>query len=293
MKNFSYFAPHSLDEALFLLEVHQQSAKILAGGTDLIVQMKDGLMQPEVIIDVKHIPELNCIELKRDGTLSLGASVPLNKLLAYAATRQYFFILHQACSCIGSMQLKNRATVGGNICNAAPSADTAPALLCLGARALIANKAKQRSVPIGNFFQGPGKTALASDELLLGLEIPPIPGPAAGYYLRHTPRQDMDISVAGVAGLVTFADRGDTCSEARIALGAVAPTPIRVTSAEALLKGERLTDTNIGKAAEMTAAAATPISDIRSSAEYRHELVRVLTRRVLQACLLAYERKKT
>jgi carbon-monoxide dehydrogenase medium subunit len=283
MKNFEYFAPGSLPEALTLLDNIQQTAKVLAGGTDLIAQMRAGRAQPAVIIDIKNIPELNRLEWDTDRTLHIGAAVPVSTVVDFPHFQQRLSMLHQGCSLIGSTRVRNRATIGGNICNAAPSADSAPALLCLGAKALIAQQQGTHIVPIEDIFRGPGKTSLVANELLVELEIPVAPARSAGCYLRHTPREEMDIAVVGVAAFLVLAPRGKTCQEARIALGAVAPTPIRVPAAEALLAGKIPNKDLITSVAEKTAEAASPISDIRSSAEYRRELVSVLTRRALQA----------
>jgi carbon-monoxide dehydrogenase medium subunit len=242
-------------------------------------------LQPDFIIDVKKIPELNRLELSADKTLHIGAAVPLSKICALPPVIQKFAILHQGCSVIGSTRIRNRATMGGNICNAAPSADSVPALLCLGTKASIASSAGTRVIPLNSFFRGPGKTALAYNELLVEIEIPAPPAHSAGYYLRHTPREEMDIAVVGVAVFLIFAPRSKVCQEARIALGAVAPTPIRVPQAEALLAGKKPGEADIEKVAEKVAEAASPISDIRSSAEYRRELLKVLTRRTIKgAC---------
>jgi CO/xanthine dehydrogenase FAD-binding subunit len=282
MKGFEYYAPHSLEEALSLLNNQREKAKVLAGGTDLIVQMKNGNACPAVIVDAKKIPELNRLDWDDGKSLYIGAAVPLSKIITYPPVMQKISILYQACSIIGSMQLRNRGTVGGNICNAAPSADSVPPLICLGAKAIVAQLEGTRIVPLDIFFQGPGKTALAPNELLVGIEVPAPPTHYSGCYLRHTPRQDMDIAVVGVASFLVFASQKNRCQEARIVLGAVAPTPIRVPRAESILAGRVLTEEAIEDAAERAMEAARPISDIRGSAEYRKEIVKVLTRRTLK-----------
>jgi carbon-monoxide dehydrogenase medium subunit len=282
MKGFEYFAPHSLEEALSLLDDRGEKAKVLAGGTDLIVQMKIGNARPAVIVDAKKIPELNRLEWNDDDSLYIGAAVPLSKIISFPPVMEKFGILYQACSIIGSMQLRNRGTVGGNICNAAPSADSVPPLLCLGAKAIVARPGGNRIIPMDSFFHGPGQTALASNELLVGIEVPAPPPRSSGCYLRHTPRQDMDIAVVGVASFLVISKQKLLCQEARIALGAVAPIPLRVPQAESFLAGRVLTEQAIEEAAEKAAEAARPISDIRGSAEYRKEIVKVLTRRTLK-----------
>ncbi|MBI2329561.1 MAG: xanthine dehydrogenase family protein subunit M [Chloroflexi bacterium] len=282
MTSFEYYAPGSLEAALSLLNSRKGEAKVLAGGTDLIVQMKDGRAHPSHIVDVKNIPELNRLEWSQEEGLHIGAAVPLSRVAIYPPVVERFNILAQACSLIGSVQIRNRGTVGGNICNAAPSADTALPLLCLGARAVVAQLKETRIVPMESFFHGPGQTALARNELLVEIEIPTPPTHSAGYYLRHTPREEMDIAVVGVASFLVLASQGNLCQEARIALGAVAPTPTRAAQAEALLAGRTLREDVLEEAAERAVSAARPISDVRGSAEYRRELVRILTRRTLK-----------
>ncbi len=282
IRSFEYHAPRSLKEALSLLENHRGEAKVLAGGTDLVVQMKDGRARPAVIVDAKKIPELNRLEWNDGKSLYIGAAVPLSKIVTFPPVMEKFGILYQACSSIGSVQLRNRGTIGGNICNAAPSADSAPPLLCLGAKAMVARLGGNRIVPLDSFLRGPGQTSLDHNELLLGLEVPAPPALSSGCYLRHIPRQDMDIAVVGVASFLVFDAQKNRCREARIALGAVAPTPIRVPQAEAILVGKTLTEKAIEEAAEQAAEAARPISDVRGSAEYRKEIVKVLTRRTLK-----------
>ena len=289
MQNFEYFALRSLPEALALLENTGQKVKILAGGTDLIAQLHAGRAQPAIIIDIKNIPELNRLGWDADKSLHIGAAVPISTVVDFPYFQQRFGMLHQGCSLIGSTRVRNRATIGGNVCNAAPSADSAPALLCLGTKAFVANSRGTRVVPMLDIFRGPGKTSLAANELLVELEIPAPPAHSAGCYLRHTPREEMDIAVVGVAAFLVLAPHSKTCQEARIALGAVAPTPIRVPTTEALLAGNSLNKELITQVAEKTAEAASPISDIRSSAEYRRELVRVLTRRALKAACVSLD----
>ena len=285
MIGFEYYAPYSLEEALSLLDNRGEEVKVLAGGTDLIVQMKNGIARPAVIVDVKKIPELNRLEWNDGKSLYIGATVPLSKIITFPPVMEKFSILYQACSIIGSMQLRNRGTVGGNICNAAPSADSAPPLLCLGAKAIVARLGGNRIIPLDSFFHGPGQTELAPNELLVGIEVAAPPSRSSGCYLRHTPRQDMDIAVVSVASFLVFSKQKNHCQEARIALGAVAPTPIRVPQAEAILTGRVLSEEGIEKAAEKAAEAARPISDLRGSAGYRKEIVKVLTRRTLKKAL--------
>ena len=281
--NFEYVRPGALDEALNLLNNSHEQINPMAGGTDLILQMKQNLHAPSVVLDVKQIPELNRLEWKEEEGLHIGAAVPISKLLAYAPVAEKFNTLSQACALIGSMQIKNRGSIGGNICNAAPSADSPPALLSLDAKAQVASVSGTRQVKLAEFFIGPGKTCLKADELLVEIIVPNPPDHSAGCYLRHTTREEMDIAAAGVAAfLVCFPDSRKV-KKIRIALGAVAPTPIRALNAEALLTGKSISAKTIEEAALTAAEEANPISDLRASAEYRRELIRVLTRRALSA----------
>jgi aerobic carbon-monoxide dehydrogenase medium subunit len=274
-----------LPEVLKILETSIPARKILAGGTDLILQMKQGIVRPSLVVDVKQIPELNRLEWNPQVGLRIGAAVPLIRLLTFTELPKDFSILLQACSLIGSRQIKNRGTVGGNICNAAPSADSAPSLLCLGARVVLVSQKATRTLPLEDFFLGPGKTALADDEILVEIEIPTPLKHSAGCYLRHTAREEMDIALAGVASFLTLSPKNGRLQSARIALGAVASTPVRALKAEGILAGQAVTPELIQETADQAAAEADPISDLRGSSEYRRELVRVLTRRTLRiAC---------
>ncbi|MFC1901323.1 FAD binding domain-containing protein [Chloroflexota bacterium] len=279
---FEYKAPGSLHEALHILAEAGAGAMVLAGGTDLTLQMKCRQIQPSLVVDVKRIPELNYLNWSEDEGLRLGAAVPLSKLLTFKKLTEKFNILAQACSVIGSMQIKNRATVGGNICNAAPSADSALPLLCLGASAMLASDSGTRTILLEDFFIAPGKTAMNNNELLVEITVPTPPVRAAGCYQRHTTREEMDIAVAGAASYIVLSPQDETLQEVRIALGAVAPTPIRARRAEAVLTGKTATPDIIEEAAAKAAEEAHPISDLRGSANYRRELVKVLTRRTLK-----------
>ena len=298
MVEFAYRRPRGLREALGLLHKNKGRAKVIAGGTDLVLQMKQRLQKPAVVVDVKDIPDLNRLEWRKGGRLRIGAAVPLSKLLAYEALQEEYKLLAQACGVIGSAQVKNRATVGGNICNAAPSADAAPALICLGAKAVLKSSGEMRKVALDKFFVSPGKTVVREGEILAEIQVPAPPAKAAGCYLRHTTRAEMDIAVAGAASLLELSKEGKV-KTIRIALSAVASTPLRAYQAEAVLKGRMLTAEIIEAAAGVAATEASPISDVRGSAEYRRELVKVLTRRTLLRCagylglILEAEEEKT
>jgi carbon-monoxide dehydrogenase medium subunit len=285
IKKFEYQAPRSLGEALEILDQCGEKAGVLAGGTDLIVQMKQGLKRPACIVDVKKIPELNVLDWKPEDGLRIGAAVPISRLLALPVVLEKYEVLAQACSGIGSMQLRNRATLGGNICNAAPSADSAPALLCLGAKAALASSKGLRVISLEDFFLGPGETARSKREILVEILIPTPESLSAGCYLKHSTRERMDIAVAGVAAFLTLSTPGRGLKAARIALGAVAPRPMRAPKAEVLLTTNHFDRQGVEAAAAQAANEAAPISDLRGSAEYRREIVRVLARRTLnKAC---------
>jgi carbon-monoxide dehydrogenase medium subunit len=280
---FTYKTPRTLDEALRLLEQGKAGARILAGGTDLVLQMKQRLLTPSLVIDIKNVPDLDRLDWSEKGGLHIGASVSISKLLALEVLLKRFSVLAQACRVIGSTQIKNRATLGGNICNAAPSADSAPALLCLGASGILKRSGSTRTISLEEFFKSPGKTAVRDNELLVEIDVPTPPANSAGCYLRHTTREEMDISVVGVASYLELSP-DKKVKTARITLAAVAPVPMRAHQAESILQGKAVTADAIEAAAVKAAAEASPITDMRGSAEYRREIVKVLTRRTLKKC---------
>jgi len=281
---FEYKAPRTLEEALSILDKSESHATVLAGGTDLVPLMKRSQIRPSLIMDVKKIPALNRLEWSSSDGLHIGAAVSLSKLTSFRPLAERYGTLAQACSIIGSTQVRNWATIGGNICNAAPSADTAPALLCLGARAVLSHLHGTRAIPLEDFFLGPGQTSMKQNELLVEIEIPTPSTPSAGCYLKHKTREGMDIAVAGVASFLFLDPQGNMLQDVRIALGAVAPTPIRAEQAEAVLIGRTPSKASIEEAARLAVEVASPISDIRASAEYRKEMVKVLTQRSLHKC---------
>ncbi len=257
--------------------------RLVAGGTDLLPQMKNGLVKARRVVDLSQLPELKLIELNSDGGLRVGACVSARMLELAQPVRDGFTSLAESASVVGSLQIRHLATLGGNLANAAPSADMAPPLLALDAEFLIAGPRGQRRLPATDFFQGVRRTQLAADEVLVEIIIP-APGPGSGgTYVRHTPRRELDIAVVGVASQLTIAD--GKCVKARIALAAVAPVPLRAIQAEARLEGEAVTPALIEEAAQLAVEASRPISDQRGSAEFRRHLVRVLTRRTLTTAL--------
>ena len=275
--------PGSVDECLAVLAIRGKGAKLVAGGTDLLPQMKNGLLHPAFVVDISRLAELTTIELGADGGLRLGAAVTARRIERHAKLRASYPSLAESAALVGSIQVRNLATVGGNVCNAAPSADMAPPLVALDADAVIAGPKGRRRVPVATFFEGVRKTGLAADEILVEFVVPS-PGPhSGGHYLRHTPRRELDIAVVGVASQVTLAN--GVCTKARIVLAAVAPTPVRAPAAERALEGQPLTPARIEQAATLAVDAARPISDQRGSADFRKHLVRVLTKRTLTTAL--------
>jgi carbon-monoxide dehydrogenase medium subunit len=272
-----------VDECLQILSGRGPGTKLIAGGTDLLPQLKNALLKPSWVVDLSGVAELGGISDADGGGLRIGATVSARALELDPRVRSRYPSLAESAALVGSVQVRNLATLGGNLCNAAPSADMAPPLLALDATAVIAGPAGRRRVLIGSFFEGVRRTVLAPGELLIEL-IVPAPAPrSGGAYLRHTPRRELDIAVVGVASQVTLSN--GRCTRARIALAAVAPVPLRATAAEQALEGQVITPALIERAGALAQEVARPISDQRGSAEFRRHLVRVLTRRTLQIAL--------
>lgn len=282
MRRFEIALPASLDDCLRAVAEHAPDARVVAGGTDLLPQMKIGQVRPARVIDLSGVAVLRGLE-RVDGSVRIGSTVTARTLELSPLVRSTLPALAESAALVGSVQVRNLATVGGNLCNAAPSADMAPPLLALDAEAVVAGPAGERRVPLVSFFTGVRRTVLKPDELLVALVVP-APGPRSGSaYLRHTPRRELDIAVVGVASQLTLSD--GVCAKARIALAAVAPVPLRATAAEQALEGQPVTPERIARAAELAVEAARPISDQRGSADFRRHLVRVLTRRTLTTAL--------
>ena len=280
MRDFEYDAPTSLAEALATLDEHQQAARPLAGGTDLIDQVRTEQLNPDLIVDVKKIAELNRLEIANDG-LRLGAAVPCYKIYGENSICANYSALTDACRIIGGIQIQSRASVGGNLCNSGPAADSTPALIALQATCLIAGLAGEREVPVEDFCTGPGQNVLEPGELLVELKFPARPPHSGSHYRRFIPRNEMDIAVVGVGASVVLDTSGENFVSARIALAAVAPTPLFAEEAGESLAGKPVNGKTISAAAEAARAIATPIDDMRGTAEFRLHLTGVLTERVL------------
>ena len=261
----------------------REGARVLAGGTDLIPQLGEGRRKAALIVDVKRVPELREIAPMAVGGWRFGAAVSVSQLARHAGFVAEHARLVEAGRLIGSLQVQSRASIVGNLCNAAPSADAVPLLAALDAVAVIASAKATRRLPAEAFATGPGRTQLAQDELLVSLELPARTARSAAKYLRFTPRREMDIAIAG-AGVRLDLDGSGRIAAARIVLASVAPVPLRAARAEAVLLGELPSDALFAAAGAEAAREAQPISDTRGSADYRRDLVGVLTRRALAAC---------
>ena len=302
MKAFEYIKPKTLEEALTLFAKYDGKARWIAGGTDVIVMVKQKTMAPDVLISLRGIPGLD--EIKFNGSLSIGAMVTHRTIEKSEIIRKNFSALTDASDYLGSVQIRNVATIGGNICTAAPSADTATPLLVLGARVKIKNLNGERTLPIEEFFKGPGETVLKPGELVRELLIPKLlPNTGSAYYKLQR-RLALDLPILGVSVLLSLDKDRVTCSdmlctaspissvlhkmeedkivckEVRIALGVVAPTPLRAVKAEALLKGKKLSDELLEEVAETAANEAQPRDTIRGEAWYRRDMVKVLVKRM-------------
>jgi len=282
VKWFDYAAPPTLDEAVALLAANP-GARPLAGGTDLLVQLRSGRRETGLVVDVKRVPELNEISYDPARGLTLGAAAPCYRIYGNPAVSRAYPSLAEVAALIGGVQIQGRASIGGNLCNAAPSADSIPLLIALGARCRVQGPAGTREVAVEEFCTAPGQTVLAPGELLVSMHLPP-PAPDSGArYLRFIPRNEMDIAVAG-AGVQVVLENGNFRS-ARIALAAVAPTPLFVREAGEALAGKAVNAASLAAAADIARQAAHPITDMRGTEEYRRHLCGVLTRRALEAAV--------
>jgi carbon-monoxide dehydrogenase medium subunit len=281
LKEIEYAAALSVDEAVGLLASRGDKAKILAGGTDILVQLREGLRDAELIVDVKKIPDLVSMGFDTAHGLRLGASVPCYRIYRDATVAAAYPALADAARIIGGWQIQSRGSIGGNLCNSSPAADSIPALIALAARAVIAGPGGRRTVPVAEFCTAPGRNVLQRGELLVAIEFPPA-GPHEGSrYLRFIPRNEMDIAVVGVGAWVRLNAKGDTIEAARLGLAAVAPTPLAATEIGAWLAGKPATEATFNEAGDRARLLAKPISDMRAPAEYRLHVVGVMAARAL------------
>jgi carbon-monoxide dehydrogenase medium subunit len=283
---FEYFEPETLEDAIELLSKYGREAKVLAGGTDLLVKMKQRVIEPKYIINIKRIRELAFIE-RREDYVAIGAATKLRTLEKSELIRTKFPALYEAIKSMAGIQVRNMATIGGNLCNASPAADTAPPLLVLDAKLKLLSKEGVRVISIGDFFIGPGRTILKPNELLTEILIPYSDEGVASAFIKIA-RTAMDLAKVNVAA--SLKTENEVITDVKIALGSVAPTPIRAFEAEKSLIGKEYNEENVRIAAEIASKEIKPITDIRSTAEYRREVTKVIVRDVL---MKAYERLPT
>jgi len=282
---FDYATPQSVADAVVLLNEHGENARVLAGGTDLIVQLRENRRRAEVVVDIKGITEANELSYDVSTGLTIGSAVPCYRVYGDAAIAAAYPGLMDATSLVGGTGIQGRASLGGNLCNGSPAGDTIPPMIVLGGVARIAGPDGTREVAVEDFCTAPGRTVLAKGEFLISLHVPTPEAHSGAYYLRFIPRNEMDIAVVGVGTSVVLSDDHSRFVSARIALAAVAPTPLFVREAGDALAGQAVSDESIQKASEIAQAAARPISDMRGTAEYRTHLTGVLTRRVLNGAV--------
>ncbi len=283
LPRFDYVRATTADEVVRLLQEHGEGARPFMGGTDLFVRMRDGVIRPQVVVDVKHLPGMRDVVYDEQSGLTVGAAVTMNEVARHPDIVAHYPLLAEAASAVASYQLRNRATLGGNLCNASPAADTAPATLVLEGRIVLYGPDGEREVPATEFFLGPGKTARGPAEIVTAIRFPIPPAGAAGKYLKLGRNKVGDLSIVGVA---VFGYPDETASSGyrfRIGLASVAPVPLRATAAEEVLASEPPGEETFAKAAEEAMKQASPIDDVRASAAYRKAMVRSLTLRGLRA----------
>jgi carbon-monoxide dehydrogenase medium subunit len=283
VRRFDLVLPETVDECVRVLADRGPDAKVVAGGTDLLPQMKTGMLRTGCVVDLTGVSQLRQLAWANGSGLRIGAAVTARTLERDPGVNAAYPAIAESGALVGSVQVRNLATLGGNLCNAAPSADMAPPLLALDAEAVIAGPHGTRRMPFASFFLGVRRTVLAPGELLVEIAVPHPGSQSGGNYRRHTPRRELDIAVVGVASQLTLSK--GVCTKARIALASVAPTPVRAAVAERMLEGQPVTPELIERAAGAAVEAARPISDQRGSADFRRHLVRVLTRRTLTTAL--------
>lgn len=281
MKWIDFEKPNTVEDAVKLLSDSGGNARAMAGGTDLIVMLRVGhpRVNPDVVVDIKSIPELNELSYDANKGLTVGAAVECYKIYGDDNVNSHFSALNDSAKLIGGTQIQGRASFGGNLCNAAPSGDSIPNMIAHRAVATITGPSGTREVPVEDICTGPGQTSIGSDELLISINFPSNGAGFGANYIRFTPRNEMDIAVAGVGASVTIEDGKFT--SARVSLASVAPTPLLVEEAGEALVGQPVSEGAIQKAADLAKAAAKPISDMRGTADYRKHLCDVLTRRAL------------
>ena len=288
---FELLQPRSLTEALELKRDYRERAKILAGGTDLLVLLKDGKIKTEAVMSLRHLRELNFIRAEESG-ITLGALASHSAVAHSSVVRQRVPDLAEACAQVGAAQIQNLGTVGGNLCNASPAADAAPPLLLMDALLTLASARGERRIPIHDFFLGPRQTVLQADEILKEIFIPRMSGRRGATYLKLGRRQAMEIAIVGLGVAIHLNGSDQVVSECRVAMGSVAPTVVRAHDAEKILRDREITSQLVDEVAAVAADAARPISDVRASAQYRLDMIRVLCRQATHAALARARKSK-
>jgi carbon-monoxide dehydrogenase medium subunit len=288
LPRFEYIRAKDLNKAIHILETEGDGVRVLAGGTDIFVEMKQGQSLPRLLVDIKAIPELSQLSLGSNGELTIGASVSLAELEYWAAGQKDWSGLSITARNIGSEQVRNRGTVVGNICRASPAGDMAPMLIAMDAQVEIAGPQGSNTVPVENFLVGPGQTALKPGELVTALKIPRSTSDAGAAFYKIGRRRAMNVAIVSAAARILL-NGANRISSARIVLGAVAPKPLRLYAAEEILLNQGMADQTLEDIGELACSVAAPITDFRSTHDYRLKLVKVLTRRALQQ---AWERAK-
>ncbi|HTE86037.1 MAG TPA: xanthine dehydrogenase family protein subunit M [Dehalococcoidia bacterium] len=285
MQPLAYIPAATVDEAVKALQEGGELARILSGGTDVIVQAREGRRNVAMMVDVKSIPEMNVLRFDQKEGLTLGATVPCYKIYENETIQRAYPALIDSASLIGGIQIQSRASLGGNLCNSSPAADSIPTLIALEATCTISGARGTRTVPVEEFCTGPGLNQLQAGELLVSFRFPPPRQRSGARFLRFIPRNEMDIAVVNAAVSLTLNERRDTIEWARVAIGAVAPTPLLVAAAGDALAGAPATAQGIAKAVDAARAAARPISDMRGSVAQRRHLVGVFVRRAIEGAI--------
>jgi len=285
MKEFTYHAPQSLEEALSLTSRFGREAELLAGGTDLVVQMRHAGKMPSHVISLRNVPELATIEQEKNGDIWMGPLVTHASLATNRVISQHLSILSEAAATIGTLQIRNRGTIGGNICTGSPAGDIIPPLVCAGTRLRLSSQSGSRLLDIDEFFSGPQVTRRKPDEILTAIHIQKLPGFIGGTYLKLGTRRAAEISVVGVGALISLDESKTFCLLAGIGVASAGPIPLHCKKAEDVLYGEEISEEMIAEAARVAQKEASPITDLRSTSEYRSEMVFVLTKRAIRKAL--------
>ncbi len=279
IKDFEYFAPKTVEEALTLLSQYKEESKIIAGGQSLLILMRQGLVAPEYLIDIKGISSLDYISFDENDGLRIGSLTPHRAVEQSPVIRKRFGLLSEMESKVASVQTRNWGTIGGNLCHSDPAGDPVPVLIALNAKLKLSSPRGERTISVEDFSTDYFETVLEPDEILAEIQVPDLPPHTGSAYIKFTKREG-DMAIVGTTVSITLGSKNGTCKDVRIVLGAVAPVPMRAREAERVLAGKEINDELLEKAANVASEEASPVSDIHASEEYRKELVKVLVKRV-------------